>query len=112
MRRLQLRWLRLPPASSSPQDCSGILSVPVAMHSAVSGTLPLAGASWGWDARRPHSEGKAMGKGWAWRKRAVPRREGRVLGRGVGHEGVPAARQGGTQGSLCLGLRSGAHPWS
>uniref|UniRef100_A0A8C2SG20 Coiled-coil domain containing 9B n=1 Tax=Capra hircus TaxID=9925 RepID=A0A8C2SG20_CAPHI len=31
----RLRWLRLPSRSSSPQDCSGILSVPaVAMHSA------------------------------------------------------------------------------
>ena len=31
----------------------------------------------------------------------MPRREGRAVGRGVGHDGVPAARQGGTQGSLC-----------
>lgn len=45
-----------------PWGCSGILSVPtVAMHSAVSGTSPLAGGflglGGGWDARQSHSGG-------------------------------------------------------
>lgn len=81
-----------------PWGCSGILSVPaVAMHSAVSGTLPLVegflGLREGWDTRKPYSGG-------SWGQLGLGGR-GLCLGRwgagqGIGHSRDPAARQGGT----------------
>lgn len=40
----------------------------------------------------------------------MPRRERGALGRGVGHDGVPAARQGGTRGSQCAQGAPGRGP--
>lgn len=69
----------------------------VAMHSAVSGTLPLVegflGLGEGWDTRKPYSGGSWGQLGLGGRGLCLG---GWGAGQGIGHGGDPAARQGGT----------------